>query len=182
MKVHLEPALAHAPILRIALAIADPAKRAALAARLAALDYAIADDADDADVVLTLGSEGAGALSRPTVSLGGADLDQAGLLGEDASDAQLDAALRAAAAGLSVRVPRNEGLAPLVESVAAQMLTPREVEVLTAIADGLGNKAIARKLDISLHTVKFHIESIFRKLAVRSRAEAVARGLERLQL
>ena len=51
--------------------------------------------------------------------------------------------------------------------------------MLAAIGDGLGNKAIARKLDISLHTVKFHIESLFRKLGARSRAEAVAKGLAR---
>jgi DNA-binding NarL/FixJ family response regulator len=49
--------------------------------------------------------------------------------------------------------------------------------VLSAIAHGLSNKAIARRLDISLHTVKFHIESLLRKLGARSRAEAVAKGL-----
>ena len=53
------------------------------------------------------------------------------------------------------------------------------LNLLAAIGDGLGNKAIARKLDISLHTVKFHIESLFRKLGARSRAEAVAKGLAR---
>jgi DNA-binding NarL/FixJ family response regulator len=59
------------------------------------------------------------------------------------------------------------------------LLTPRELDVLTAIGTGLGNKAIARELGISLHTVKFHIESLFRKLGARTRAEAVAKGLER---
>jgi len=58
-------------------------------------------------------------------------------------------------------------------------LTPREVEVLTALADGLGNKAAARRLGISPHTVKFHIEALFRKLGARTRAEAVAKGLRR---
>jgi DNA-binding NarL/FixJ family response regulator len=56
-------------------------------------------------------------------------------------------------------------------------LTPREIEVLTALADGLGNKAVARRLGISPHTVKFHIESLFRKLGAGCRAEAVAKGL-----
>jgi DNA-binding NarL/FixJ family response regulator len=57
------------------------------------------------------------------------------------------------------------------------LLTPREIEVLSAIAYGLSNKAIARRLNISLHTVKFHIESLLRKLGAHSRAEAVAKGL-----
>jgi DNA-binding NarL/FixJ family response regulator len=58
-------------------------------------------------------------------------------------------------------------------------LTPRETEVLVAVSDGLSNKEIARRLEISLHTVKFHIESLLRKLGARSRAEAVAKGLAR---
>jgi DNA-binding CsgD family transcriptional regulator len=65
------------------------------------------------------------------------------------------------------------------ERISHLLLTPREIDVLAAIGDGLGNKAIARKLDISLHTVKFHIESLFRKLGARSHAEAVAKGLAR---
>jgi DNA-binding NarL/FixJ family response regulator len=67
----------------------------------------------------------------------------------------------------------------LHERAAHALLTPRELEVLAAIGAGLANKAIARQLGISLHTVKFHIESLFRKLGARSRAEAVAKGLER---
>lgn len=59
------------------------------------------------------------------------------------------------------------------------MLTPREAEILSAISAGLSNKAIARRLAISQHTVKFHVESLFRKLHVRTRAEAVAKGIER---
>jgi len=59
------------------------------------------------------------------------------------------------------------------------LLTPRELEVLGAIGEGLTNKAIARKLGISLHTVKFHVESLFRKLGARTRTEALARAAER---
>ena len=51
------------------------------------------------------------------------------------------------------------------------LLTPRETEVLAAISEGFSNKEIARRLEISLHTVKFHIESLLRKLGARSRAE-----------
>jgi DNA-binding NarL/FixJ family response regulator len=69
------------------------------------------------------------------------------------------------------------GFAAVLESDA--LLTPREVEVLGAIGQGLTNKAIARKLGISLHTVKFHIESLFRKLGARPRTEALAKAAER---
>lgn len=62
---------------------------------------------------------------------------------------------------------------------ADELLTPREVEVLGAIGEGLTNKAIARRLGISLHTVKFHIESLFRKLGARTRTEALAKASER---
>jgi len=57
------------------------------------------------------------------------------------------------------------------------ILTPREVEVLRMIAEGLGNKEIASKLSISDHTVKFHISSILAKLGASNRAEAVTLGV-----
>jgi DNA-binding NarL/FixJ family response regulator len=63
-----------------------------------------------------------------------------------------------------------------VESVM-DPLTPREAEVLQSLADGLGNKEIAAKLNISEHTIKFHIRSILGKLGAASRTEAVTRGL-----
>lgn len=52
-------------------------------------------------------------------------------------------------------------------------LTPREVEVLTLLAEGLTNKAIGQELDISQHTVKFHVSAIISKLGAQSRTEAV---------
>jgi DNA-binding NarL/FixJ family response regulator len=55
-------------------------------------------------------------------------------------------------------------------------LTARERGVLSELARGVPNKTIAARLGISEHTVKFHIASIFAKLAVSSRTEAVARG------
>ena len=73
--------------------------------------------------------------------------------------------------------------APAAEFAAAreadELLTPRELEVLGAIGEGLTNKAIARRLGISLHTVKFHVESLFRKLGARTRTEALAKAAER---
>jgi DNA-binding CsgD family transcriptional regulator len=56
----------------------------------------------------------------------------------------------------------------------AVMLTPREREVLTLLAAGASNKAIARALDLSAHTVKFHVASLIDKLGAGGRLEAVA--------
>jgi DNA-binding NarL/FixJ family response regulator len=66
---------------------------------------------------------------------------------------------------------------PVTEDIAApsgnQGLTPRELEVLAAMADGASNKVIARRLGISFHTVKFHVAAILEKLDAESRTEAV---------
>ena len=70
------------------------------------------------------------------------------------------------------------GFAQMAEPSARTLFTPRELEVLAAIGDGLTNKMIARRLQISPHTVKFHVESLLKKLGARSRAEAVAKARE----
>jgi len=70
------------------------------------------------------------------------------------------------------------GFAAMPEQSGQALFTPRELEVLGAIGDGLTNKMIARRLDISPHTVKFHVESLLRKLGARTRAEAVAKARE----
>jgi two-component system, NarL family, response regulator YdfI len=57
-------------------------------------------------------------------------------------------------------------------------LTPRELEVLTAMADGASNKAIARRLGISFHTVKFHVAAILEKLDADTRTEAVMKAAQ----
>jgi DNA-binding CsgD family transcriptional regulator len=62
---------------------------------------------------------------------------------------------------------------------AAPALTNREREILALLADGLGNKQIAARLGISTSTVKTHLELLFDKLAVTSRAEAVAAAVRR---
>jgi DNA-binding NarL/FixJ family response regulator len=118
---------------------------------------------------------------RPKVTLGGADYESPGMLPADASAQQIDAALRAVAAGLIVRPSdaTDVGFDSMHESNIGALLTPRELEVLSAIADGNTNKTIARRLNISLHTVKFHVESVFRKLGARTRTEAVTKASER---
>ena len=102
----------------------------------------------------------------------------AGVLPADASPEQLDLAVRCVAAGLLVRAPAlpdDSGFASAIDD--GPMLTPREREILTLVGQGMSNKAIARRLAISVHTVKFHLEALFLKLNAASRAEAVAKGL-----
>ena len=77
------------------------------------------------------------------------------------------------------KIGADAGFEAAPETESRAFLTPREIEVLATIGEGLTNKAIARKLDISLHTVKFHVESLFRKLGARTRTEAVAKASER---
>jgi two-component system, NarL family, response regulator YdfI len=105
-----------------------------------------------------------------------------GVLPQTASAAEITAAIEAVAAGLTVlhpdlmeRLLSSLAIAPRPSPIA-QPLTPREAEVLEMLAEGLGNKAIAKRLTISEHTVKFHVGSIFSKLNASSRTEAVAIG------
>ena len=58
-----------------------------------------------------------------------------------------------------------------------EKLTARELEVLQVLAQGLSNRAIAARLEISEHTVKFHVASIFAKLGAENRTDAVLRGV-----
>jgi two-component system, NarL family, response regulator YdfI len=103
-----------------------------------------------------------------------------------ASAREIAVAIEAAAEGLIVLHPdavnARQAAGPGTRSAEAPdapdaLLTPREIEVLRLLAEGFANKNIAWKLKISEHTVKFHIASIFTKLNVSSRAEAVAIGI-----
>ena len=102
--------------------------------------------------------------------------------------AEITAAVSAAAAGLvsvahewldalhgGANVTRG-GHDGLSQTRLQSSLTPRELEVLRMIAEGLGNKQIAARLAISEHTVKFHVGSVFAKMRVSTRAEAVMLG------
>ena len=59
------------------------------------------------------------------------------------------------------------------------LLTPRELEVLTLLAEGMSNKAIARRLGISVHTAKFHVGALIDKLDAVGRTDAVAHAARR---
>ena len=72
-----------------------------------------------------------------------------------------------------INMPINRDISPL-----ATPLTPRENEVLQLVAKGMTNKAIALKLGITQHTVKFHVNAIMSKLTAQSRTEAVVRATQ----
>jgi len=166
--------------LRVAVCAMDPPRRTALGKVVAEAGHIVVGADDAADVVLVDGDSPPGE-ARPVVTFGGAADDAPGVLPGDADAGQIDAAIRAVAAGLVVRWPgaREGGFGAMRETLGHALLTPRELDVLAALAEGMTNKAIARRLDISLHTVKFHVESLFRKLGARTRTEAVAKASER---
>jgi DNA-binding CsgD family transcriptional regulator len=96
------------------------------------------------------------------------------------------AALLANVPGLRL-VRRNESadlaLVPsTAESASAEgdvPLTPRELEVLSLLAEGMSNKAIARRLGISVHTAKFHVGALIDKFDAVGRTDAVAQAARR---
>ncbi|WP_339377898.1 response regulator transcription factor [Calothrix sp. NIES-2100] len=103
-----------------------------------------------------------------------------GILPGISTESEIIAAAIAIADGLFVLHPDFLELLPIRQKVATtpvQTLTPREIDVLEMLGSGLSNKAIAKHLQISEHTVKFHISSIFQKLAVSTRTEAVTVGV-----
>jgi len=68
---------------------------------------------------------------------------------------------------------------PELDDSLLDEITPREIEVLRMLAEGLPNKEIAGRMRISDHTVKFHISSILEKLGASTRTEAVTIGIRR---
>jgi DNA-binding NarL/FixJ family response regulator len=102
------------------------------------------------------------------------DAGAAGYLLKDAEPDQLLRGIRAAAAGEAPLAPRaaSELLAERHETRPASGLTPREREVLAMVAEGLPNKLIARRLEISEKTVKAHLTRIFERLGVSDRTQA----------
>jgi DNA-binding NarL/FixJ family response regulator len=100
------------------------------------------------------------------------------ILPREAGAEQIVAALYAASAGL-IAIP-SESSSWIVSAVSENMvenLTPRETETLEMLSEGLSNKQIAARLNISEHTVKFHVNSVLGKLDAATRTEAVMRGI-----
>jgi len=187
-------------VIRVLLNVPSPALRAGLRALLLAdkTIRVVNDSLDDddlraeADVVITSASQVAflenGSdpdLSTATLFLSDdrfnarlltRSLRVWGVLPTDASAEELTAAVHALAQGLIV------GTSTLLfetesEPLSHGPLTDRESEVIGLLSKGLANKQIAVALGISEHTVKFHVSSIYVKLNVTNRTEAVREGL-----
>jgi NarL family two-component system response regulator YdfI len=185
-------------VTRVFIATASPIVRAGLEALLRSqTGIAVVESAADADVVFTetVPDEEPPAGGAPLVVFTDdprpewiRDALRSGVravLPRQAGEAEILAAVAAAAEGLVVLEPQM--VEPMLNAPAAvhrgapdagtEPLTPREIEVLRMLAEGDGNKAIAWKLGISEHTVKFHVASIMSKLHAGSRTEAVATGI-----
>lgn len=184
-------------MIHVLLNISSPAMRAGLRSLLSAtktinvLDNTLNEE-NEADVVVMSASSthpmdfepdlpsSAGFLIMSDDQLNVEDLRRSyrawGVLPMDASADELTAAIHALSQGLIV------GTAGLLfesgnEHSESNPLTQREMEVLDLLARGLANKQIATSLGISEHTVKFHVSSIYAKLNVTNRTEAVREGL-----
>ena len=184
-------------MIRVLLSVSSPALRAGLRALLTS-DKTISiindslDEENEADVVITSASPASffhtevdPASSAATLILSDNQLNVPemrrlsrvwGILPTDASAEELTAAVHALSQGLIV------GTSTLLfesesEPLSHGPLSDRESEVLGLLAKGLANKQIALALGISEHTVKFHVSSIYTKLNVTNRTEALREGL-----
>jgi len=167
--------------LRVRLHVSDAARRQELTTLLEASGHVPVDDAPDVELCdLARGTTAPGEAEAPVIVLTNRTPQgdpPAGILTREVSARQLDLAVRAVAAGLLVRAPGLSAAPGFGAADEALPLTPRETEILTLVGEGMSNKAVARRLGISVHTVKFHLEALFAKLDATSRAEAVAKGL-----
>ena len=102
------------------------------------------------------------------------DAGAAGYLLKDADPAELARAVRAAARGDAPLDPKAARalLSARTEGSPGDALSEREREVLLMVAEGLPNKLIARRLEISEKTVKAHLTSVFRRIGVTDRTQA----------
>lgn len=105
------------------------------------------------------------------------------VLSSDPTADELSAAIAATRAGLVALHPdalsRTAATRSVSPSAGETTLTPREVEILEMMAEGMGNRRIAASLRISSYTVKFHVASILGKLGAATRTEAVTLGVRR---
>ena len=104
----------------------------------------------------------------------------AGILSRTGQARRLLAALHAVSAGLTVTDPKLTGPRPSPSPSSAkplpEPLTPRELEVLRLLAEGVTNRAIGTRLGISANTAKFHVQAVLGKIGVSSRTEAVVQA------
>lgn len=186
--------------LLVLIALGDAGRGESLAASLAALGGIIALTREDVaagdhvDVVIVddAAMRDALPLGTPVILLSDRHGEEtpgvAAVLRPDADPILIGAAVRLAAAGYRVTGDAADSSVHLSNDPARNAandsddigesppvhLSPREAEVLALLAEGAPNKAIARRLDISVHTVKFHVAAILVKLGAANRTDAIA--------
>ncbi|HSR80078.1 MAG TPA: response regulator transcription factor [Hyphomicrobiaceae bacterium] len=165
-----------------ALVAANPDLRLGEADAMAAVRIRDANPEDDEDAAVIVITDRVGAVKA-------LEAGAAGVLPRHTSGRALGAAISAAAAGLTVVAADFRDLIVTATEVAIALdaegdaepagidLTPRERQVLELLARGASNKAIARRLEITPHTAKFHVAAIVAKLGAAGRTDAVARAM-----
>jgi DNA-binding NarL/FixJ family response regulator len=185
-------------VVTVELSIGDPelARRVrAMLTERRGFDVVAAEDGRRPDVLITDTLEDLAPASAGTEAVvvftdvhGAADALQIGataVLSAAADANAVRAAVRSAAAGLTTLsaefrrhvVDGRDGHEPDGEEDAPAVLTARELQVLQLLVEGASNKAIARRLGITPHTVKFHVAAIAGKLGASGRTDAVAKAV-----
>jgi DNA-binding CsgD family transcriptional regulator len=159
------------------IALSDPLVGERMTSLLAGEGFDIVADDRLADVVV---ADHAGPFAGPAIVIADGTRNPRALNDDiravlpSTTDAELlGAAIRIAAAGFMIEKPAS------ADGDGEIALTGRESEVLSLLAEGASNKAIARALDISVHTAKYHVASVLAKLGARNRSDAVAIGMRR---
>jgi DNA-binding NarL/FixJ family response regulator len=176
----------------VGIAISDPRLARRLISFLSGDTRISLDDRHDPDVIV---ADRVGVLPGPAIIIDdGAripdvlDADIRAVLPSTVDGELLRAAIKVVSAGFMISEADDlhgfsEGASRLDHSFTAAQgeiaLTARETEVLGLLAHGASNKFIARELNISVHTAKFHVASLLVKLGARNRSDAVAIGIRR---
>jgi DNA-binding CsgD family transcriptional regulator len=166
----------------VGLAFSDRTLRSRVISMISQMPAVKLEDVDKADIILT---DTAPAQPGLHLVLGTTAAMQATINGVDKGVGidVLEAAIRLVAQGYQIthsRIKRPPSRGSISDDLAAEgdeLLTTRELQVLEKLAAGGSNKSIARDLNISLATAKFHVASLLTKLAARNRTDAVTIGL-----
>ena len=167
----------------VGLALSDRTLRLRVISMISQMKAVELENVDDADVILT---DTAPARPGPHLVLGDLPALQSTINGIDRKAGLdiLEAAIQLVAHGYQIthsRIERPRSRESIYDDLAAEgdeLLTARERQVLEKLAAGGSNKSIARDLNISLATAKFHVGSLLTKLGARNRTDAVAIGLK----
>jgi DNA-binding CsgD family transcriptional regulator len=167
----------------VGLALSDRTLRLRVISMISRMPAVELENVDDADVILT---DTAPVQPGTHLVLGDpvALLSTINSIDKRVGIDVLEAAIRLVAHGYQItnsRIESPRSREPIYDDLATEgdeLITARERQVLEKLAAGGSNKSIARDLNISLATAKFHVGSLLTKLGARNRTDAVAIGLK----